>query len=78
MTPTEFVTHLFGEGWHKRQLPLFADMLKRFNEDAQMYYVVRDFAKKLELGDNPVSKEESRIRDDMIDARRYDHDPDEN
>jgi hypothetical protein len=52
-------------------------MLKRFNEDAQRYYVVRDFAKKLELGDNPVSKEESRISDDMIDARRYDHDPDE-
>lgn len=78
MTPKQFINELFGEGWTNSQLPSFLDIIKRFDEDSQRYYVVRDFAKNIKLMDNPVSNEERHRTDDIVDARRYAHDPDEN
>jgi hypothetical protein len=44
MTPKDFVTELFGEGWKPAQLPSFLDAIKGWSEDSQRYYAVRDFA----------------------------------
>jgi len=78
VTPKEFVTELFGEGWKPSQLPLFLDRLKAMSEDAQRYYAVRDFAKKLEFEADPRPREECHKFDDLVDAKRFEHDLDEN
>lgn len=78
MTPPEFIDELFGPGWREEDLPLYLDKLKQFVEDAQRYYVIRDFAKNIKLTDNPVSNTERQRTDDIVDARRLSHDLDEN
>jgi hypothetical protein len=53
MTPKDFVTEPFGEGWKPSQLTSFLDAIKGWSEDSQRYYAVRDFAKKLEWRIDP-------------------------
>lgn len=77
MTPKEFLDELFGPGWREEDLPLYLDKIKETFEDAQRYYVVRDFAKNIKLMDNLVSNEERKRTDDIVDARRFAHDFDE-
>jgi hypothetical protein len=78
MTPKDFVTELFGEGWKPSQLPSFIDALKGWSEDSQRYYAVRDFAKKLEWRINPRDRKECHEFDDLVDSKRFEHDLDEN
>jgi len=42
MTPEEFITALFGEGWMPDQLPVFLTMLAQAQEDAKRYHEVRE------------------------------------
>jgi hypothetical protein len=76
--PREFLDELFGPGWREEDLPLYLDKIKETFEDAQRYYVVRDFAKNIKLTDNLASNEERKRTDDIVDARRFAHDFDEN
>jgi hypothetical protein len=78
MTPKDFVTELFGEGWKPSQLTSFLDAIKGWSEDSQRYYVVRDFAKKLEWRINPRDRGECHEFDDLVDSKRFEHDLDEN
>lgn len=78
MTPKQFVTELFGEDWKPSQLPVFMDQIKAWSEDAQRYYAVRDFAKKLEFSENPRDRVDCHKFDDLVDAKRFEHDLDEN
>jgi len=78
MTPKDFVTELFGEGWKTSQLPSFIDALKGWHEDSQRYYAVRDFAKKLEWRIDPRDRGECHEFDDLVDSKRFEHDLDEN
>jgi hypothetical protein len=66
MTPPEFITALFGEGWTQAQLPVFLEMLRRCQEDAARYHELRD-----EFTDQWLpSREEMNKVDDHVDARR--------
>jgi len=78
MTPKDFVTELFGEGWKPSQLNSFLDAIKGWSEDSQRYYAVRDFAKKLEWRNNPRDRGECHEFDDLVDSKRFEHDLDEN
>ncbi len=78
MTPKQFVNELFGEDWKPSQLPSFLDSLKTWSEDAQRYYAVRDFAKKLEWDTDPRDRKECHEFDDLVDAKPFEHDLDEN
>ena len=78
MTPKDFVTELFGEGWKPSQLNSFLDAIKGWSEDSQRYYAVRDFAKKLEWRINPRDRGECHEFDDLVDSMRFEHDLDEN
>ena len=78
MTPKDFVTELFGEGWKPSQLLSFLDAIKGWSEDSQRYYAVRDFAKKLEWGTDPRDRRECHEFDDLVDSKRFEHDLDEN
>ena len=71
MTPKDFVTELFGEGWKPSQLNSFLDAIKGWSEDSQRYYAVRDFAKKLEWRINPRDRGECHEFDDLVDAKRF-------
>ena len=66
MTPPEFITALFGEGWTQAQLPVFLEMLRRSQEDAQRYHELRDFM----TGQDLPSREKMNEVDDYVDARR--------
>lgn len=68
MTPSEFITELFGYGWKKEQLPVFLEMLRKAQEDAQRYHEIREaLAKHQEW----VASRESLNRvDDQIDSVR--------
>lgn len=77
MTPHQFMDELFGPGWREEDLHLYLDRIKLVFEDAQRYYVVRDFAKSIKLSDNLASNEERKRTDDIVDARRFAHDFDE-
>ena len=77
MTPAEFIDELFGPGWREEDLSLYFDKIKQTFDDAQRYYVVRDFAKNIKLTDNLVSNTERQRTDDIVDARRLSHDFDE-
>lgn len=77
MTPAEFIDELFGPGWREEDLSLYLDKIKQTFDDAQRYYVVRDFAKNIKLTDNLVSNTERQRTDDIVDARRLSHDFDE-
>ena len=72
MTPDQFITELFGEGWDERQLPVFLSMAERMSEDAQRYHVIRDFAEEIKFRDEPRSREEYHEFDDVVDAKRFD------
>ena len=78
MTPKDFVTELFGEGWKPSQLTSFLDAIKGWSEDSQRYYAVRDFAKKLEWRIYPRDRGECHEFDDLVDSKRFEHDLDEN
>jgi len=78
MTPKDFVTELFGEGWKPAQLPSFLNAIKGWSEDSQRYYAVRDFAKKLEWRIEPRDRTECHKFDDFVDSKRFEHDLDEN
>jgi hypothetical protein len=78
MTPKQFITELFGEGWKPSQLPAFVDTLKAWSEDAQRYYAVRDFAKKLQWESEQRDRKQCHEFDDLVDAKRFEHDLDEN
>jgi hypothetical protein len=78
MTPKQFVTELFGEDWKPSQLPAFIDTLKSWSEDAQRYYAVRDFAGKLQWETEPRDRKQCHEFDDLVDAKRFEHDLDEN
>jgi hypothetical protein len=77
VTATQFIDELFGPGWQEEYLPLYLDKIKQTFEDAQRYYVVRDFAKNIKLTDNLASNAERQRTDDIVDARRLSHDFDE-
>jgi len=77
VTPAEFIDELFGPGWREEDLSLYLDKIKQTFDDAQRYYVVRDFAKNIKLTDNLVSNTERQRTDDIVDARRLSHDFDE-
>ena len=78
MTPKQFITELFGEDWKPSQLPVFVDTLKAWSEDAQRYYAVRDFAEKLQWESEPRDRKQCHEFDDLVDAKRFEHDLDEN
>jgi hypothetical protein len=78
MTPKDFVTELFGAGWKPSQLPAFMDSIKKWSEDSQRYYAVRDFTKKLEWRTDPRDRRECHEFDDLVDSKRFEHDLDEN
>ena len=68
MTPEEFITGLFGEGWTESQLPVFLTMLMAAQEDAKRYYEIRDIL----AGDRFIpSRKSLESVDDMADAGRY-------
>jgi hypothetical protein len=77
MTPKDFITELFGEGWKPSQLPTFLDQLKVWADDAQRYYVVRDYAKNLEWEVNPRTRVQCGEFDDLVDAKRFEQELDE-
>jgi len=70
MTPKQFVNELFGEDWKPSQLPVFLDQIKAWSEDAQRYYVVRDFVKP-EFNIDPRERKECHEFDDLVDAKRF-------
>jgi hypothetical protein len=78
VTPKQFITELFGEDWKPSQLPVFVDTLKAWSEDAQRYYAVRDFAEKLQWESEPRDRKQCHEFDDLVDAKRFEHDLDEN
>jgi hypothetical protein len=78
VTPKQFITELFGEDWKPSQLPVFVDTLKAWSEDAQRYYAVRDFAEKLQWDTEPRDRKQCHEFDDLVDAKRFEHDLDEN
>lgn len=67
MTPEEFITALFGEGWEPEMLPIFLDIMKQLSADAQRYYVVRDRTFNIEFTDEPNSRENLAMFDNAID-----------
>ena len=68
MTPSEFITALFGEGWTEGQLPLFLNMLMRCQADAERYHELRDALAK---GEDWIADRESlNSVDDHVDAVR--------
>jgi hypothetical protein len=44
VTPAQFITDLFGDGWTEEQLPVFLEILRQTQHDALRYYVIRDAA----------------------------------
>lgn len=71
MTPEQFITELFGEGWDERQLPVFLSMAERMSDDAQRYHVVRDYIENTGFRVEPRSREEYHELDDVVDAKRF-------
>jgi hypothetical protein len=67
LTPDEFITALFGEGWTPEMLPVFLDMMKQMSADAQRYYIVRDNTFNIEFTNEPNSRENLAMFDNAID-----------
>jgi hypothetical protein len=67
LTPEEFITALFGEGWSPEMLPIYLDMLKQMSADAQRYYIVRDNTFNIEFTDEPNSRDNLAMFDNAID-----------
>lgn len=68
MTPAQFITGLFGEGWTESQLPVLLEALRKSSDDAIRYHAIRDAAVK---GDGFVaSQEELRQFDIDVDKAR--------
>ena len=68
MTPVQFITELFGDGWTHSQLPVFLVMLQQAQEDARRYHLVRDkIAKDNEI---PGSRSDLRQIDIEVDEAR--------
>lgn len=68
MTPEQFITALFGEGWKPEQLPVFLNMLMRCQADAKRYHELRDALAK---GDELVASRKSlNSVDDFVDSVR--------
>lgn len=71
MTPDQFISELFGEGWDERQLPVFLVMAEKMSEDAQRYHVLRDYLEGTKFRDDPRPREEYHEFDDVVDAKRF-------
>ena len=71
MTPKQFINELFGEDWKPSQLPVLLDKLKGWSEDAQRYYVVRDFSQDLKWETEPRLRVKFGEFDDLVDAKRF-------
>ena len=68
MTPSEFITTLFGEGWTESQLPLLATMVAYMQEDARRYHEIREV---LSRGTDWVaSRADLMMSDEQIDRAR--------
>ena len=67
MTPEEFITAMFGDGWRPEQLPVFLAMVERFQEDAQRYYELRDILLEECLA---PSRRQLDVIDTMVDSQR--------
>ena len=68
MTPVQFITELFGDGWTQSQLPVFVAMLRQAQEDARRYHLVRD--KIAEDDEIPGSRSDLRQIDIEVDEAR--------
>ena len=68
MTPVQFITELFGDGWTQSQLPVFLVMLQQAQEDARRYHLVRD--KIAEDDEIPGSRSDLRQIDIEVDEAR--------
>ena len=68
MTPVQFITELFGDGWTQSQLPVFLVMLQQAQEDARRYHLVRD--KIAEDNEIPGSRSDLRQIDIEVDEAR--------
>ncbi len=68
MTPSEFITALFGDGWTEAQLPIFAIMISSMQEDAKRYHEIRE---ALCRGTDWVAvREDLMMADEQIDQAR--------
>ncbi len=76
MTPKQFINELFGEGWKPSHLPVFLEQIKMWAEDAQRYYVVRDFS-TTQFNKNPRDRKDCHEFDDLVDAKRFEQELDE-
>jgi hypothetical protein len=67
LTPEQFITALFGEGWTPEMLPVFLETMKQLSADAQRYYIVRDNTFNIEFTNEPNSRENLVMFDNAID-----------
>ena len=68
MTPHEFITSLFGEGWTESQLPVFAIMLSSMQEDARRYHEIREVLCR--GTDWVAARADLMLADDQVDNAR--------
>lgn len=68
MTPVQFITEIFGDGWTQSQLPVFLAMLRQAQEDARRYHLIRD--KLTEENGFPGGQSDLRQIDIEVDAAR--------
>jgi len=70
VTPEEFIDALFGKGWTNDQLPLFLEIVKKFDQDSKRYHEVRELLTN-ESG-LFATRKQLREFDDLVDeAARY-------
>lgn len=72
MTPHQFIDALFGPGWTEFQLPVFLEMLKKMQEDANRYYELREIlARKNDfVADRAALNSIDEYIDEYVDAAR--------
>ena len=68
MTPSEFITALFGEGWTEAQLPIFAIMISSMQEDAKRYHEIKEVLCK--GTDWVAARADLMMADEQIDEAR--------
>ena len=68
MTPSEFITALFGDGWTEAQLPVFAIMISSMQEDAKRYHEIRDVLCR--GTDWVAARAELMLADEQVDSAR--------
>ena len=70
MTSDQFVEALMGE-CDEKHLPVLLNFVKKWHEDAERYYFIRDFARKPIFMDNPRERSELRYFDEYVDEKRH-------